>query len=146
MAHLKYTVISSEAQYEKYCRKVAELLDSGSAGKPTEDEIELLTVLIEKWDNDHNTFESLDPIELLQSFMEDHQLKAKDIAEMLGVSKGLVSNILNYKKGLSKDSIRVLANRFKVSQEAFNRPYILKGLLKPDDQTKFITGKYKTAG
>ena len=41
------------------------------------------------------------------------------------MSKGLVSDILNYKKGLSKEVIRKLAERFKVSQEAFNRPYKL---------------------
>jgi Predicted transcription regulator containing HTH domain len=44
---------------------------------------------------------------------------------LLNVSKGYVSDILNYKKGLSKDVIRKLADRFKVSQEAFNRPYKL---------------------
>jgi HTH-type transcriptional regulator / antitoxin HigA len=67
---------------------------------------------------------------------------------MLGISKGLVSNILNYKKGLSKESIRILANRFKVSQEAFNRPYVLKGLLQTDDKktTTLVTRKYKMAG
>jgi len=32
---------------------------------------------------------------------------------------------LHYKKGLSKDVIRKLAAHFKVSQEAFNRPYAL---------------------
>ena len=49
-----------------------------------------------------------------------------DLAEVLGVSKGLVSDILNYKKGLSKEIIRTLASFFKVTQEAFNRPYRLK--------------------
>jgi HTH-type transcriptional regulator/antitoxin HigA len=44
----------------------------------------------------------------------------------LGVSKGYVSEILHYKKGLSKDVIRKLAERFKVTQEAFNREYKLK--------------------
>ncbi len=44
----------------------------------------------------------------------------------LKVSKGLVSDIINYKKGLSKEIIRLLSDYFKVSQEAFNRPYKLK--------------------
>ena len=47
------------------------------------------------------------------------------MAELLSVSKGLVSDILNYKKGLSKEIIRILAEQFKVAQEAFNRPYKL---------------------
>lgn len=39
--------------------------------------------------------------------------------------KGM-SDILNYKKGLSKEVIRKLATHFKVRQEAFDRPYKLK--------------------
>ena len=57
--------------------------------------------------------------------MHDHNMKAKDLVNLLDVSKGYVSDILNYKKGLSKDVIRKLANHFKVSQEAFNKPYRL---------------------
>ena len=57
--------------------------------------------------------------------MEDHNMKAKDVVKLLDVSKGYISDILNYKKGLSKDVIRKLADYFKVSQEAFNKPYRL---------------------
>lgn len=57
--------------------------------------------------------------------LKEHNLKAKDLIEMLGVSKGLVSDILNYKKGMSKEIIRKLSEHFKLSQEAFNRPYPL---------------------
>ena len=92
---------------------------------------DLLTVLIEKWDAEHNTFDKLDPIRLLQSFMQDHKLKSKDLVEILGVSKGYVSEILHYKKGLSKEVIRRLAEYFKVSQEAFNRPYKLVSPIAP---------------
>jgi len=50
--------------------------------------------------------------------------------------KGYVSDILNYKKGLSKESIRMLSERFKLNQQAFNRPYKLaipgKKLTVPD--------------
>ena len=66
------------------------------------DEIELLTLLIEKWDAESNFFNEVDPITLLHSLMEERNLKARDLVEILGVSKGLVSDILNYKKGLSK--------------------------------------------
>lgn len=93
--------------------------------KANTDEIELLTLLIEKWDNEHNTFNDSDPIELLKSLMEEHDLKAKDLVEILELSKGTVSKILNYHKGLSKDTIRKLSDYFKLSQEAFNRPYKL---------------------
>ena len=91
----------------------------------TKDEIELLTLLIEKWDIEHSSFNDSDPIGLLRALMEEHNLKAKDLVEILDLSKGTVSKILNYHKGLSKDTIRKLADYFKLSQEAFNRPYKL---------------------
>lgn len=125
MKTLKYTVIKSESQYNAYCKGLEDLLESNENNKDSSDEIELLTLLIEKWDAEHSNFTEKNPIELLHSLMNDHHLKAKDLVTILGVSKGLVSDILNYKKGLSKEIIRILAAYFKVSQEAFNRPYKL---------------------
>lgn len=123
---LKYKIIKSRSQYKEYANTLEELVMTGLKNKETKEEIELLTLLIEKWDEEHNTLNDVDPITLLHSLMKERDLKAKDLVEILGVSKGLVSDVLNYKKGLSKDIIRSLAEYFKVSQEAFNRPYTLK--------------------
>ena len=128
MEVLKYKVISSNTQYKEYSKVLENLTFTELNRKNLHDEIALLTLLIEKWDNDHNSFNDLDPVQLLQSFMESHQLKAKNLVAMLGVSKSYISEILNYRKGFSKVVIRKLASHFKVSQEAFNRPYILKTL------------------
>jgi len=126
MEELKYKVIKSEEQYNEYCTALEKLVRGGEQGGNGQDEIELLTYLIEKWDNEHNSFEEADPIELLTALMSEKSLKSKDLTEILGVSKGLVSDILNYKKGLSKEIIRSLSQYFNVSQESFNRPYKLK--------------------
>jgi len=123
METLKYKIIKDVKQYNEYCGILEELILNDN--KATKDEIELLTLLIEKWDNEHNTFNDSDPIELLNGLMEEHDLKAKDLVEILELSKGTVSKILNYHKGLSKDTIRKLSDYFKVSQDAFNRPYKL---------------------
>jgi len=125
METLKYKVIKSETQYDQYCDQLEVLLNNSSGTKSEEDEIEMLTLLIEKWDEEHNTFDDADPIEILKSLMKDHKMKAVDIAALVGVSEGLVSDMLNYKKGLSKETIRILSSRFKLNQEAFNRPYKL---------------------
>ena len=125
MTTLKYKVISSKTQYKEYTNVLEELLFSGSKDRNIKEEIALLTLLIEKWDAEHNSFEELDPVKLLLSLMADHNMKAKDLVELLGISKGYVSDILNYKKGLSKEVIRKLSDYFKISQEAFNRPYKL---------------------
>ncbi len=125
MATLKYKVITSKTQYQDYCNKLEQMLFSGSKDRNIKDEIALLTLLIEKWDEEHNTFDDLNPIQLLQSLMKEHNLKAKDLVPVLNMSKGYISDILNYKKGLSKEVIRKLAAYFKISQEALNRPYKL---------------------
>lgn len=125
MTTLKYKVITSKAQYKEYSNVLEQFVFSGSKDRNTKDEIALLTLLIEKWDAEHNNFDELDPVQLLHSFIDEHKLKAKDLADILEISKGYVSDILNYKKGLSKEVIRKLADYFKVSQEAFNRPYKL---------------------
>jgi HTH-type transcriptional regulator/antitoxin HigA len=126
MVALKYKVIKSKAQYKDYSNNVEELVSADFKTKEMKDEIDLLTLLIEKWDEEHNKHDDVDPITLLRSLMEQKKLKAKDLAEILQVSKGLVSDILNYKKGLSKEIIRGLSDYFKVSQEAFNRPVELR--------------------
>lgn len=126
MEVLKYKVIKSREQYDEYCQLVEQLVSQGAVTPELEEEIELLTVLIEKYDQENNSFEEVDPIQLLVSLMEEHSLKAKDLVNILKVSKGLVSDILNYKKGLSKEVIRKLADHFSMNQDAFNRPYKLK--------------------
>ena len=125
VAALKYKVITSKTQYREYSNFLEKLVFSGSKDRNTKNEIALLTLLIEKWDTEHNSFDDLSPVQLLHSLMDEHNVKAKDLVEILDISKGYVSDILNYKKGLSKDVIRKLAERFKISQEAFNRPYKL---------------------
>lgn len=123
MKTLKYTVIKNKDQYKSYCDKLEELILHDK--EETYEEIELINVLIDKWDEEHNTFMDSDPIEIIKALMTEHQLKAKDMVEILGLSKGTISKILNYHKGLSKDTIRKLSDYFKISQEAFNRPYKL---------------------
>ena len=131
METLQYKIIKTDAQYNRYCDILETLVDSGKKSKAVQDEIELLTLLIEKYDEEHNTFDYADPIELLKSLMKDHKMKAVDLAKLLNVSEGLVSDMLNYKKGLSKDTIRILSERFKLNQDAFNRPYELHISLSP---------------
>ena len=126
METIQYKVIKTDSQYNKYCNRLEILLDNNKKTKAIKDEIELLTLLIEKYDEQHNTFDDSSPVEVLKYLIKEHQLKSVELAKILSVSEGLVSDILNYKKGLSKEVIRKLSEYFKVSQEAFNRHYTLK--------------------
>lgn len=126
MKELKYTIIKSKQQYNAYCKTLEDLVFQKSKSVRIQDEIDLLTLLIENWDQEHGQFKDLDPISLLKSFMDDQHIKAMALSGMLGISRGYMSDILHYKKGLSKDVIRKLSMLFKVRQDAFNRAYDLK--------------------
>ncbi|MES2621846.1 MAG: transcriptional regulator [Bacteroidota bacterium] len=125
METLKYKVIKSKSQYKAYCNELETLLHSRAKSKAAKDEVDLLTLLIETWDEAHNGFATHDPVSLLKTLMEERGIKAVALADKLKVSKGLVSDILNYKKGMSKEIIRGLSNLFAVAHEAFNRHYEL---------------------
>jgi HTH-type transcriptional regulator / antitoxin HigA len=125
MDALPYKVIKTKKQYYQYCKTLEELVVLKTKNRDQKDAVELLTLLIEKWDEDHNTFSEANPIELLRYLMEENKLRSVDMAALLGVSKSLFSDILNYRRGLSKDVIRKLSERFKVSQELFNKTYKL---------------------
>ncbi|MBO9620277.1 MAG: helix-turn-helix domain-containing protein [Niabella sp.] len=139
METLKYKVIKTEKQYDDYCQILHDLdFSNKKKSKAIKDEIDLLTLLIEKYDVEHNIFTELNPVELLKSLMKEHHLKSIDLARKLNISPGLISDITNYKKGISKELIRQLALMFKLSQEAFNRPYPLNltKVAKDPDKTK----------
>ena len=119
-----YRIIRSDEQYYKYCEKLEEMVNA--SGRDYEDDIELLTLLIEKYDEEKLPTKNVDPIALIKIIMDEHNLKPKDLADILDVNKSTVSRILNYQKGLSKNAIRILAGHFAISQEALNRPYRLK--------------------
>ena len=123
METLKYTIIKNKTQYNTYCDMLEDLVLLEK--EESRDEIDLLTLLIEKWDEENNSFTDLNPIEVLKALMVEHHLKAQDLIDILDLSKGTISKFLNYHKGLSKETIRRLSDYFKVSQEAFNRPYAL---------------------
>ena len=125
MSNLKYTVVKTKKQYNEYCNILNDLDSAENINRETEDEIELLTLLIENYDAAHNSLGELAPIPLLKELMAERKLKATDLVDVLEISKGYVSDILNLRKGLSKDVIRKLAAYFHLHQEAFNRPYPL---------------------
>ncbi len=143
MEQLKYTVIKSREQYNRYCKILEDLVEN--EGNDYQNEIELLELLIDKWDKENNSFISLDPVNLLKALMKENNLRSKDLAEILNLSKGTVSKILNYRKGISKNTIRILSDYFRVSQEAFNRPYnLINAHKKPVRKTNFPKTKKGT--
>ena len=120
----RYTIIRTVDQYDEYCNELEKLVFE--QGENSIDDVELLTLLIEKWDKENLPEIESDPIQLIKALLQQNRLKSKDLSEILGVNKSTSSRILNYQKGLSKKSIRILAEHFSISQESLNKPYKLK--------------------
>jgi HTH-type transcriptional regulator/antitoxin HigA len=61
----EYRIIKSREQYKNYCNLLEGLVMTKRKTRAQQDTIELLTLLIEKWDEAHNSFSKADPVELL---------------------------------------------------------------------------------
>jgi len=119
----KIKVIKSNEQYKEYTLKLIELWENPT--DKNENDRELLEVLIDTWERENLKNEESDPVELIKFLMENHNLKREHMMQILNITKGTLSKILSYKKGLSKNIIRKLSEHFKISQEAFNKPYLI---------------------
>ena len=126
MKELLYKVVKNDLQYRFYCRRLEGLINQPYRNQFQNDQIDLLTVLVERYESEYVVKQDLDPIQLLRSLMKANYIRSVDLVRILNCSKGLVSDILNYKRGLSKESIRILSAHFKLRQEALNRPYALQ--------------------
>ena len=112
-------VIRSEEQNEGYIQALYELEQNQNSWTPEEAELaDLLTLLIENYEEKHYQLPKSSPLEMLQFLMDQHGLKQKDLIDVFG-TPSIVSEVLNSKRDLSKEHIRRLSARFKVSPELF---------------------------
>lgn len=124
---MEFRKIKSLKQYTKYCNLLEELVYKEL--KEDQDKIELLMVLIE--DYDRRTIEELgnpkrmNPVELLTSLMEENKISKSELARQLDVSRQLITEIVNYKRNISKRMVMKLSKRFRMRPEAFGREYEL---------------------
>lgn len=126
MEHL--SIIRTEKQYFEYCDELEHLELMDNKTQALKDRTELLILLIEKWDNEQYSNPDLDPVQFLKVLMDTNNLKSVDLQNKLGINKTTLSHILNYRRGFSKKTIRLISEFFKVSQNAFNKPYKLKNI------------------
>lgn len=124
---MKYKRIYNIEQYNEYCNSYEKLVSKNS--DKYSEEIDLLELLIEDYDN--RTIESLgvkedmNPVEILQYLMDENNLTKAELARQLNVSRQLITEILNYKRNISKKMIAKLSDRFNMQQTAFSREYSL---------------------
>lgn len=119
-------IIKTEAEYFKAIKALEEI-DNNPEFEDNPELIrksELLEKSIELYDKEHFFVEKGNPIEIIKLRMEYMGLKQKDIIPAIG-SKGLVSDVLNKKRKLSKKMIRELSKLLSISQEILNTEYEL---------------------
>jgi HTH-type transcriptional regulator/antitoxin HigA len=110
--------IASEAQNDYYTEVLYNLERRGKLSAAEEKYAELLTVLIEAYEEEHYPIRAASPVEVLAELMVANNLKQKDLAPLFG-SESIVSEILNRKRELNKSQIEKLSRRFNVSPAVF---------------------------
>ena len=114
-------VIKTEKEYQAALSRLEEIFDSKKDTKNA-DELELLSLLIEKYQDEISPIDLPDPIEAIKFRMDQLGYKQKDLAEAIGL-KSRVSEILNKKRKLTIDMIRKLHDTLGIPTEVLIREY-----------------------
>jgi HTH-type transcriptional regulator/antitoxin HigA len=110
---MKLKPIKNETDYQKTLARLEKIFDA-PANSPKGDEAEILSLLIENYENEHYPINAPDPIEAIKIRMQDLGLKQKDLVGVIG-GKSRVSEILSRKKKLTVEMIRNLEAKLNLS-------------------------------
>ena len=86
------------------------------------DEAEILSILIEKYEDEYYPIEAPDPIEAIQFRMEQMGMSNKDLAKIIGY-KSRVSELFSRKRKLNLKMIRNLHDKLKIPYESLIADY-----------------------
>lgn len=115
--------IKSEKDYNTALQRL-EIIFDASPNTIEGDEAEILSLLIDNYENQFHSIEAPDPIEAIKIRMEEMNLKQKDLIGIIG-GKGRVSEILNKKKKLTVEMIRELERLLHISASVLVSNYYL---------------------
>jgi len=111
-------VIRTDEECERLTNEL-ERLDERERLSPEESELaELLTVLIDQYEERRHPIRKASPRQTLKHLMEARNLKQKDLWKLFG-SKGITSEVFHGKRSISKAQARKLAEFFRVNVELF---------------------------
>ncbi len=114
-------VIKTEEDYRKALKRLEEIFHS-PADTVEGDEAEVLSILIEKFEDEHYPIEAPDPVEAIKFRMEQLEMDNNDLAKIIGY-KSRVSEIFNRKRKLTLKMIRNLHNKMNIPYEALLSDY-----------------------
>ncbi len=111
---MKTKILKTEQEYNEACERIYTLINSTDriieVDSVEGEEMELLSLLIEKYEQEHYLIEAPNPLEAIKFRMDQMNLKQSDIAPLFG-GKTRVSEVLNGKRPLSLKMITLL-NRY----------------------------------
>lgn len=99
-------LIHNEAEYQATLKMIRELWDAPE-GTPESETLEILSLVVNKYEEEHYPIEEPDPIEYIKIRMEELSLNQEDLVPYIG-DKGNVSKVLSRKRSLSLEMIRRL--------------------------------------
>jgi HTH-type transcriptional regulator / antitoxin HigA len=112
-------VIQTEEENETYIEILRELDGRSRSLSAAEKEFaELLTLLIEDFEERHYSLPTAKPASVVRFLLEQNGLRQKDLVGIFG-TPSIVSEILSSKRELTKEQIKRLSARFHVSPEVF---------------------------
>ncbi len=112
-------VIETEEENERMLKVIEKLMDKGGGLSPEEEKLlKLLTRLVEDFEQEYYQPRNATPLEVLQHLMESRGKKQTHLWEVFG-SKGIASEVLNGKRGISKTHAKALAEYFHVLADLF---------------------------
>ena len=113
--------IRTKKDYSQALEKLEGIFDA-KKGTESGDELEILSILIEKYENENFVIELPDPIEAIKFRMEQMGYNQADLANVIGL-KSRASEILNKKRKLSLEMIRHLHNKLNIPTDVLIQPY-----------------------
>ncbi len=115
--------IKTEIDYKVALKRLEEIFDA-KLGSLESDELEILGLMVDDYENKHYPIDAPDPIEAIKIRMEEMHLKQVDLIPEIG-GKSRVSEILNRKRRLTVEMIRKLAIRLNLSSNLLIKDYQL---------------------
>ena len=116
--------IRSKKEYQAALAEVERLWDA-PAKSAAADRLDVLTMLVERYERQHFPIADPDPIEFLGHVMESRGLARKDMEAFIG-PRGRVADIMNRTRPLTLEMIRRLADGLQLPAEVLIKPYRLR--------------------
>ena len=111
-------VIRTEKENDHYVDLLYSLDKKGNPTAAERELADLLTLLIEAFEEKHYSLKSASPVESLTELMQANGLKQKDLVDIFG-TPSIVSEVLSGKRKLTVEHIVKLSKRFHVTPELF---------------------------